>query len=138
MDCRRANPLLHRGACSSGYLICRSPKSRFGSCLSSGCVDARCDGRADIHDRSENLYHTDQGLPLGKIDCCDLIFSGKCTMRERWMDCDQILKQLKSLSNQDAVAGMARFGINPKNPYGVSIPVLRKMAKQIGRNHLLA
>jgi len=33
---------------------------------------------------------------------------------------------------------MARFGINPKDTYGVSIPVLRKMAKQIGRNHLLA
>ena len=33
---------------------------------------------------------------------------------------------------------MARFGINPKNIDGVSIPVLRKMAKEIGRNHLLA
>ena len=54
------------------------------------------------------------------------------------MDCEEILKQLKSLSNPDAVAGMARFGINPKDTYGVSIPVLRKMAKQIGKNHLLA
>jgi 3-methyladenine DNA glycosylase AlkD len=54
------------------------------------------------------------------------------------MDCEEILKQLKSLSNPDAVAGMARFGINPKNTYGVSIPVLRKMAKQIGKNHLFA
>lgn len=51
---------------------------------------------------------------------------------------EEILKQLKSLSNPEAVAGMARFGINPKNTYGVSIPNLRKMAKQIGRNHLLA
>jgi 3-methyladenine DNA glycosylase AlkD len=49
-----------------------------------------------------------------------------------------LLKKLKSLSNPDAVAGMARFGINPKNIYGVSIPVLRKMAKEIGKNHLLA
>jgi 3-methyladenine DNA glycosylase AlkD len=54
------------------------------------------------------------------------------------MDCEEILEQLKSLSNPDAVAGMARFGINPKNTYGVSIPVLRKMAKQIGKDHLLA
>ena len=54
------------------------------------------------------------------------------------MDCEEILKQLKSLSNPDAVAGMARFGINPKDTYGVCIPVLRKMAKQIGKNHLLA
>ena len=59
-------------------------------------------------------------------------------MRDRLMDCEEILKQLESLSNPDAVAGMARFGINPKNTYGVSIPVLRKMAKQIGKNHLLA
>jgi 3-methyladenine DNA glycosylase AlkD len=49
-----------------------------------------------------------------------------------------LIKKLKSLSNPEAVAGMARFGINPKNTYGVSIPVLRKMAKDIGPNHLLA
>ncbi len=54
------------------------------------------------------------------------------------MEYEEILIKLKSLSNPDAVAGMARFGINPKNTYGVSIPVLRKMAKQIGKNHLLA
>jgi len=33
---------------------------------------------------------------------------------------------------------MARFGINPANTLGISIPVLRKMAKDIGRNHRLA
>jgi 3-methyladenine DNA glycosylase AlkD len=49
-----------------------------------------------------------------------------------------LIKRLKSLSNPEAVAGMARFGINPRNTYGVSIPVLRKMAKQIGQNHLLS
>jgi len=54
------------------------------------------------------------------------------------MEYEEILTKLKSLSNPKAVAGMARFGINPKDTYGVSIPVLRKMAKQIGRNHLLA
>jgi 3-methyladenine DNA glycosylase AlkD len=54
------------------------------------------------------------------------------------MDCNEILRQLKWLSNPDAVAGMARFGINPKNTYGVSIPNLRKLAKEIGKDHLLA
>jgi len=49
-----------------------------------------------------------------------------------------LIDKLKSLSDPEAVAGMARFGINSKNTYGVSIPVLRKMAKEIGRNHLLA
>ena len=33
---------------------------------------------------------------------------------------------------------MARFGINPENTYGVSIPELRNMAKEIGRDHDLA
>jgi len=59
-------------------------------------------------------------------------------MKDQVMGCEEILKQLKSLYNPDAVAGMARFGINATNTYGVSIPVLRKMAKQIGKNHLLA
>jgi 3-methyladenine DNA glycosylase AlkD len=49
-----------------------------------------------------------------------------------------ILQKLKTLSNPKAVEGMARFGINPKNTYGVSIPNLRKIAKETGKNHTLA
>lgn len=33
---------------------------------------------------------------------------------------------------------MAKFGINPKNTLGVNIPVLRKLAKKIGKDHELA
>ncbi len=51
---------------------------------------------------------------------------------------EEILKKLKSSSNPKNVEGMARFGINPNNTYGVSIPILRKLAKGIGRNHELA
>jgi 3-methyladenine DNA glycosylase AlkD len=54
------------------------------------------------------------------------------------MDYEEILGRLKSLSNPDGVAGMARFGINPNRAYGVSIPSLRQMAKQIGTNRPLA
>lgn len=54
------------------------------------------------------------------------------------MNFREIIKQLKSLSNPENVAGMARFGINPNNTYGVSIPTLRNMAKEIGRDHRLA
>jgi len=54
------------------------------------------------------------------------------------MECEDILERLKSLANPEAVAGMARFGINPENTYGISIPVLRKMAREIGRDHALA
>jgi 3-methyladenine DNA glycosylase AlkD len=54
------------------------------------------------------------------------------------MQYEEILAKLKSMSNPENVAGMARYGINPKNTYGVSIPVIRAMAKEIGRNHNLA
>ena len=52
--------------------------------------------------------------------------------------CSRILAELKSLANPDNVAGMARYGINSKNTLGVSIPRLRAMAKEIGRDHALA
>jgi 3-methyladenine DNA glycosylase AlkD len=54
------------------------------------------------------------------------------------MHCKDILQQLKSLSNPESVAGMARFGINPNNTYGVSIPALRKIARETGKDHALA
>jgi 3-methyladenine DNA glycosylase AlkD len=50
----------------------------------------------------------------------------------------QIIKKLKSLSNPKNIQGMARFGINPKKTLGIGIPVIRKMAKEIGKNHQLA
>jgi 3-methyladenine DNA glycosylase AlkD len=54
------------------------------------------------------------------------------------MKSKDVLRRLKSLSNPGAVAGMARFGINPKNTFGVSVPSLRKIAREIGKNHPLA
>jgi 3-methyladenine DNA glycosylase AlkD len=50
----------------------------------------------------------------------------------------EILERLKSLANPDNVAGMARFGINTQNTYGISIYVLRDIAREIGRDHALA
>jgi 3-methyladenine DNA glycosylase AlkD len=50
----------------------------------------------------------------------------------------EIVEQLKSLSNPDNVAGMARFGINPQNTLGISIPTLRKLARSTGKDHQLA
>jgi 3-methyladenine DNA glycosylase AlkD len=54
------------------------------------------------------------------------------------MQARDILKQLKAQSNARNIAGMARFGINPRNTYGVSIPTLRRMAGQAGKDHRLA
>jgi len=49
-----------------------------------------------------------------------------------------ILRRLRRLANPANVAGMARFGINPKNTLGISIPVLRQTARDIGKDHRLA
>ncbi|MGE5861432.1 MAG: DNA alkylation repair protein, partial [Ignavibacteria bacterium] len=54
------------------------------------------------------------------------------------MDIKTIIKRLKSLSNPVNVEGMARFGISPDKTFGIQIPVLRKMAKEAGKNHKLA
>ena len=53
-------------------------------------------------------------------------------------NCIEIIKKLKSLANLKNVEGMARFGINTKNTLGIPIPELRKLSKQIGKNHELA
>lgn len=51
---------------------------------------------------------------------------------------DEVLKKLKKLCNPKALEGMAKFGITPKKAFGVSIPNLREIAKEIGTNHDLA
>ena len=51
------------------------------------------------------------------------------------MQYNDIIQKIKSLADPEAVKGMARFGINPENTYGVSIPSLRKMAREIGKDH---
>jgi len=54
------------------------------------------------------------------------------------MQPEEILAKLKSMSDPRAVEGMARFGINPKNTYGVSIPKLRALTREVGKDHVLA
>lgn len=51
---------------------------------------------------------------------------------------NSIIEKLESFADTKAVEGMARFGISPENAYGVSIPNLRKIAKETGLNHNLA
>lgn len=51
---------------------------------------------------------------------------------------ERIVQTLESLRNPEAVAGMARYGINPERAYGVSIPNLRKIAREAGKHHALA
>ena len=51
---------------------------------------------------------------------------------------DDIVSKLKSKAKPDNLEGMARYGISTTNRLGVSIPDLRKLAKEIGKDHKLA
>jgi len=52
----------------------------------------------------------------------------------------EIMSRLEALSSHDPkdLAGMARFGINVDKAWVISIPKLRKLAAEIGRDHSLA
>ena len=54
------------------------------------------------------------------------------------LEVKQVIDRLKSISDPKAVEGMARFGIQSSNSFGVSVPKLRTLAREIGRDHLLA
>jgi 3-methyladenine DNA glycosylase AlkD len=51
---------------------------------------------------------------------------------------EEIINKLKKLSSPKSLEGMARFGISPNKALGISIPKLRKLAKEVGKNHKLA
>jgi len=50
----------------------------------------------------------------------------------------RVIARLKKMANARNVAGMARFGISPKGTLGISITNLRRLAREIGRDHGLA
>ena len=50
----------------------------------------------------------------------------------------EVLDSLKSKARPDQLAGMARYGMGVERRLGVSIPEMRKMAKELGRDHRLA
>jgi 3-methyladenine DNA glycosylase AlkD len=54
------------------------------------------------------------------------------------MQHDDIIERLKAMYNSEAVQGMARFGIKTVNTYGVSVPNLRRMAREVGKDHAMA
>ena len=54
------------------------------------------------------------------------------------MPCDEVLTTLKRLGSPRNVEGMARFGIRPAAALGVPKPALRRLAKDLGKDHGLA
>ncbi|MEA1958155.1 MAG: DNA alkylation repair protein [Chloroflexota bacterium] len=51
---------------------------------------------------------------------------------------NDVFYKFQKLADPKAVEGMARYGIRPKEAYGISIPNLRIIAKEIGTDHELA
>ena len=50
----------------------------------------------------------------------------------------KVLQELKKLANSKVRAKMAYFGVKVPKAYGISVPVLHRLARRIGRNHELA
>ncbi len=50
----------------------------------------------------------------------------------------EVVDRLKSRARPDSLEGMTRYGISVDRRLGVSIPDLRKLAKELGRDHRLA
>ena len=53
-------------------------------------------------------------------------------------DLPTVLKQLNALAKPENLEGMAHFAIIGENRLGISIPKLRKLAKETGKDHTLA
>lgn len=51
---------------------------------------------------------------------------------------DEVTVKFEKHANPKNLVGMAKFGITPEQAYGVSLPIIRDLAKKIGKNHLLA
>lgn len=50
----------------------------------------------------------------------------------------QILPQLKEMANSKSVEGMAKFGMTSTKRLGISVPDMRKIAKENGKDHTAA
>ncbi len=59
-------------------------------------------------------------------------------MREEPFSPEDILAELRRNAKPGNLEGMARYGISTGNRLGVAVPVMRKLARKIGRRHRLA
>lgn len=51
---------------------------------------------------------------------------------------EEIITELKRHYNPRNLEGMARYGINVEKAFGLNVPMIREIAKRIGKNHILA
>lgn len=76
----------------------------------------------------------------GECNIAERDVFGNCCLcaKIKAMTCQEIVSDLKKQRNPKNIAGMARFGINPRTTLGISMPYLRSWAKRIGKNQKLA
>jgi 3-methyladenine DNA glycosylase AlkD len=51
---------------------------------------------------------------------------------------EEVLEKLRAKAQPDQLEGMARYGMTVEKRLGIKIPELRRLARQIGRDHQLA
>jgi 3-methyladenine DNA glycosylase AlkD len=51
---------------------------------------------------------------------------------------EDLVGQLKQLATNEHLAQMGHFGINTHSALGVKVPIIRKLAREVGKNHALA
>lgn len=61
-----------------------------------------------------------------------------CRMHRSTQTVDGIVSRLRALGNERNREGMGRFGITVDRAFGVSIPPLRGLARELGRDHARA
>jgi len=50
----------------------------------------------------------------------------------------EVLRMLRAAARPEELEGMARFGMTPERRLGVAVPEMRRIAKQVGKDHALA
>ena len=63
---------------------------------------------------------------------------GPSQSQEQMMTGDKVVSRLQSLAQPGNLEGMKRFGIPTAHALGISLPTLRRLTKEIGRDHALA
>ncbi len=63
---------------------------------------------------------------------------GTLTMKSPTPSATEVVRKLKGLARPDQLEGMARFAIVGEGRLGVSVPDLRRLAKELGKDHALA
>ena len=54
------------------------------------------------------------------------------------MEYSEVVQRLESLADPARASGMACFGVKAHPAYGVRVPLLRKLARESGKNQRLA